>query len=100
MPHRRHTYLEDPTVAPGDAMILDHFGELAVESVGIEAAIPDAGRLDERDDGQAHLRRINLRVVSGDHAALLQTAHAFGYGGRAQADLPPQLVIGESGVFL
>src|SRR5690349_16033767 len=71
MAHRRHTHLEEPTVAASDAMILDHFGKLAMERVGIEAAIPDAGCLDERDDGQAYLGWVNLRMVTGDDAALL-----------------------------
>src|SRR5690349_21078714 len=98
MPHRWHADLEDSAVAAGDAMILDYFGKLAMERVGVEAAVPDTRRLDEGDDGQAHLSWVNLRTVSGDHAALLHAAHPFGHGGRAQSDLPTQLMIGEPSI--
>ena len=61
--------------------------------VGVRVTQPD-----QRGDRQPELLRIDLADVPGDHAGLLQTAHALGHRARREPDRATQLGVARAAV--
>src|SRR5215210_4788887 len=95
-----HVRGHDVAVVAGHPAALHHLGRLHGE---LGDVLKLARRRPDPDHDAEHETqgpRVDLGAVAGDHAVALEPLHAFGDGGRRQADAPPQFREGQPGVGL